>query len=403
MVARTQKVAVQRSIQADPRQVYRAFTNATVLREWFCDIATVSPSPGGRIYMAWDDGYYTSGSYLVLKEFKAVALTWFGRGEPRETRVSVRIKPQKGGALLALEHSRIGTGKAWTPFAGEFQKEWEKSLDNLVSVLETGEDLRFTRRPMIGIGVSDFDEEIARQIGVPVSQGIRLDTVVEGMGAQAAGLASGDVIVRLGGRDTPDGAALHAAIQAHRAGDRVEVDYYRGAHKMSTTLEFARRPLPELPTTLAELVGIMHHKSDTGLSELDSFLAGLTDKEASFKPSLESWSVKEVLAHLIHGERDAQQFICGIAGYQQAHYDGYAGNQQARISATTAVYPMLADLVGELKRCSQETIALVAALPSDFVAHKAAYWQIAYGAAEPDYHIATHLDQMRAAVQAARQ
>ncbi len=81
---------------SDPRQVYRAFTNATVLREWFCDVATVSPNAGGRIYMAWDDGYYTSGSYLVLKEFKAVAFTWFGRGEPRETRVSVRIKPQKG-------------------------------------------------------------------------------------------------------------------------------------------------------------------------------------------------------------------------------------------------------------------------------------------------------------------
>lgn len=403
MAARTQKIVLQRSIDVDPRQVYRAFTNATVLREWFCDVATVSLSPGGRIYMAWDDGYYTSGSYLVLKEFKVVAFTWFGRGEPRETRVSVRIKPQKGGALLALEHARIGTGKVWTPFAGEFQKEWEKSLDNLVSVLETGEDLRLTRRPMIGIGVSDFDEEIARQIGVPVSKGIRLDTVVEGMGAQAAGLASGDVIVCLGGRETPDGAALHTAIQAHRAGDRVEVEYYRGANKRSTTLEFSRRPLPELPTTLAELVGIMRHKSEAGLSELDGFLAGLTDAEASFKPSMESWSVKEVLAHLIHGERDNQQFICGIAGYQQAHYDGYAGNQQARISATTVVYPMLADLVGELKRCSQETIALVAALPSDFVAHKAAFWQIAYGAAEPDYHIATHLDQMRTAVQAARQ
>jgi hypothetical protein len=48
----------------------------------------------------------------------------------------------------------------------------EKSLDNLVSVLETGEDLRFTLRPMIGIGASDFDEEIARQIGVPGNMGI---------------------------------------------------------------------------------------------------------------------------------------------------------------------------------------------------------------------------------------
>jgi hypothetical protein len=144
-----------------------------VWREWFCDVATVSPKPGGRIYLAWDDGYYTSGSYLTLKEFKTVAFTWFGRGEPRETRVSIRIKPEKGGSQLILEHSRIGTGKSWGQLAERIQKEWQKSLENLVSVLETGEDLRLTRRPMLGIGVSDFDAEIARQIVVPVSKGIR--------------------------------------------------------------------------------------------------------------------------------------------------------------------------------------------------------------------------------------
>jgi uncharacterized protein YndB with AHSA1/START domain len=229
MAARYQNVMLQRVLKADARQVYRAFTNATVLREWFCDVATVSPVNGGRIYMAWDDGYYTSGYFLILKECKEVVFTWFGRGEPRETRVRLRIKAQKGGSLLTLEHSHIGTGKAWAPIAGEFQKEWEKSLENLASVLETGEDLRLTRRPMMGIGVSDFDAEIARQIGVPVSQGIRLDAVVGGMGAEAAGLQSGDVIVHMGGHDTPDGASLHTVLQAHRADDQVVFEFYRGA------------------------------------------------------------------------------------------------------------------------------------------------------------------------------
>jgi uncharacterized protein YndB with AHSA1/START domain len=402
MAVRYQKVMLQRQVMADPRQVYRAFTNATVLREWFCDVATVNPNHGGRIYMAWDDGYYSSGYYLVLKEFKEVAFTWFGRGEPRETRVSVRIKAQKGGSLLTLEHLRIGAGKAWASIAGEFQKEWEKSLDNLASVLETGEDLRLTQRPMMGIGISDFDAEIARQIGVPISKGMRLDAVVQGMGAEAAGLLADDVIVRLGGHDTPDGASLHTALQVHRAGDRVEVEYYRGAEKKTTSMQLSRRPLPELPATLQGVAEARRQKADAGFSELDAFLAGITEREAFFKPDKDAWSVMEVLAHLIHGERDYQQFICDVAGYQQPLYDDYAGNLQARNAATLAAYPKLAEMVGELKHSTHETIALMAALPDDFMAHKAAFWQIAYNTLEPDYHIATHLEQMRAAIQAAR-
>jgi uncharacterized protein YndB with AHSA1/START domain len=402
MAARYQNVKLQRELRADARQVYRAFTNATVLREWFCDVATVSPVNDGRIYMAWDDGYYTSGHYLTLKEYRQVSFTWFGRGEPRETWVRAHIKAQKGGSLLTLEHLHIGTGKAWTSIAGEFQKEWEKSLENLASVLEKGEDLRLTRRPMMGIGISDFDAEIARQVGVPVSRGIRLDAVVEGMGAAMAGLQSGDVIVRMGGHDTPDGASLHNILQAHRAGDQVEVEYYRRADKRMSTMVLSRRPLPELPSNLTGVAEAMRKKADASFSELDAFLAGISDKEAFFKPGKDAWSVMEVLAHLIHGERGYQQYICDVAGYQQPHYDDYAGNLQARNAATLAAYPTLAEMVRELKHSAKETIALVTALPPEFLAHKAAFWQIAYGAVEPDYHIATHMEQMRAAVQAAR-
>ena len=199
--------------------------------------------------------------------------------------MSVRIQAKKGEALVTLEHSRIGSGGTWKLLAGEFQKEWEKSLENLASVLETGEDLRLTRRPMMGIGISDFDEEIARQMGVPVSKGIRLDGVVDGMGAAAAGLQAGDVIVSLGGHDTPDSASLHSALQVHRAGDRVEVFYYRGAEKRMITMELSRRPLPDLPVTLAGLVEAMRQKIEARFSELDPFLAGITEAEAFFKPA----------------------------------------------------------------------------------------------------------------------
>ena len=61
MVARSQTLTFQKLVKVKPALVYRAFTNSTSLREWFCDVATVDPKPGGRMYVAWSHGYYASG------------------------------------------------------------------------------------------------------------------------------------------------------------------------------------------------------------------------------------------------------------------------------------------------------------------------------------------------------
>lgn len=36
-------------VHAPVKQAYRAFTNATSLREWLCDVATADPHPRGEI------------------------------------------------------------------------------------------------------------------------------------------------------------------------------------------------------------------------------------------------------------------------------------------------------------------------------------------------------------------
>ena len=51
MIAEMRTLTCQRTIQAPLDQVYRAFTNAQALREWFCDVATVVPRIGGRVYL----------------------------------------------------------------------------------------------------------------------------------------------------------------------------------------------------------------------------------------------------------------------------------------------------------------------------------------------------------------
>jgi uncharacterized protein YndB with AHSA1/START domain len=392
----------EKVIKASPEQVYLAFTNATSLQEWLCDLATVDPKTGGRVFLAWNSGFYSAGEYVSLEKGKKVEFTWFGKGEPAATQVSVIFTPRDGKTQVQLEHSGLGSGGAWQKMIAEVQKSWSVSLTNLASVLETGEDQRFTQRPMLGIGLSDFNDDIARHLGVPVTRGVRIDRAIEGMGAQAAGLESDDVLVSLGGREITDFNSIGTSLQGHRAGEHIEVVFYRGAELKRADMALSPRPMPEIPWSVDGLARAVRERYLQIDQELDEFFKDVSEEAASFRPSPDEWCIKEVVAHLIQSERGYQNYIADVVGGQEPHYDDYYGNLQARIDAILDVHPTLAELRQELKRCDQETLALFVHLPLSFLERKGSYWRIAYGALEAPYHHQVHLEQMSLLVQEAR-
>ncbi len=109
----------------------------------------------------------------------------------------------------------------------EIHQEWARTLANLAQVLETGLDKRTFDRPILGINISDFNASIARTMGVPVTDGIRLDFLPEEMGAFQAGLRKDDVVIALDGNPiTSDFGSLVKALQGKKGGDKVEVTFY---------------------------------------------------------------------------------------------------------------------------------------------------------------------------------
>lgn len=398
----TQNLKFEQLVKASPTQVFYAFTNATALREWLCDTATVVPQPGGRVYMAWNGGYYTCGEYTKLEPGKEIAFTWYGRNEPGPTQVSLSLSEKESGTLVELTHHGVGTQGEWSQTIQQIQDGWRDGLDNLASVLESGEDQRFTLRPMLGILVSDFTPEHAKALGVPVTEGIRLDNVVDGMGAQAAGLQSDDIIVGMAGKEANSFQTLTNALQGKRAGDQVEVVFYRGIEKKTTSMELSKRPIPEIPETIQGLAKTLQQRDADQEAELDEFFAGVSEEEASFKRAPDEWSIKEVLAHLIQGERFISFRIAELVGGQERRADDYAGNLEAWIKATVSTYPTLQELLDELKRCHAENLALYGNLPEEFLERKGSYWRLTYEALEGPYHFHSHLDQMRASIAAAR-
>jgi uncharacterized protein YndB with AHSA1/START domain len=393
---------LEKFIQASPSEIYHYFTNSTALRDWLCDNATADPRPGGHLYMCWTEDYYTSGEYLELENDKSLSFTWFGRGEPHKTRVDVTLKKQKGGTLLKLAHRDIGAGQKWVEVAKGYETEWQSALENLASVVESGPDLRLTRRPMLGIYLTDYDAVIAAKLKVPVDFGSRLDGVIDGMGAQKAGLQRDDVIIAIDDHELVTGTSLTSIMASKHAGDTVNVTFYRGPSKKTVKMTLSGRPIPPVPSSSLELAKQIEMINQQFEKELDIILKNASEVECSHKPDLTEWSAKEVLAHLIHSALGWQNYANEIIVGSEGAYDDYAGNLQARIDATLQVFPTKVELLRELKTHDAELISLLAHIPVEFLFHKGRFWKLVYRVNQNSYHLQTHLEQIKSDIQASR-
>ena len=393
------------TVNAPASQVYRAFTNSTALREWLCEAAMADPRPAGRLYLWWDTGYYASGEFTAVTPDEQIAFTWYGRNNPGPTQVVISLEEGEKGTHVTVIHDGIGSGEEWAETVKQFERGWEVGLENLQSVLETGQDLRFVLRPMLGIMVGEYNAEVAARLGVPVTEGMRLEGVVEGMGAAAAGLEQDDVIVGIGDVEVTGWYSMDNVLRVHRAGEQVKAVFFRGGEKLSVTMKLSGRPLPEVPTTPKALAEAIREHYAAADGELDAFLEGVTEEDAAYHPAPGEWNVKEILAHLIASTRGWHFFLIDMINDDEPWYDHWEShtNVPARHEATLAVYPTIAELLAEFNRNRAETVAILAALPPEFVARKGSYIKLGYRMLDaPGYHMRQHLEQMREAVEAAR-
>jgi len=395
-------VSSEQTIHASPAQVYYAFTHAIALHEWLCDFATVAPRPGGRMYLWWHGDFYSAGEYVSLEENKSVVFKWFGRGDLVPTEVAIRLKEKVGDTRVMLSHT-VPDGEEWKERAKGFKAEWDSMLPNLASVLETGLDRRTFDRPMLGININDFSPEIARALGVPVTQGVRIDSPLEEMGAYKAGLRKDDVLVQFNGKPiTNDFGSLVTALQGTKGGDKVEVVFYRGPEKTTVTMELTKRPVPDIPWEPAELARQVRTKYDESQAALEKCFQGVPESEADREPALADWSAKQTLAHLIQTERNWIANLDDVVGGYERLSDDWGGNLDAHIKATVLAYKNAQGMLDELKRLADETVAFVAALPPGFPARKCSYYLAAWQILQAQSHTFSHVEQIKSAIAAAR-
>jgi uncharacterized protein YndB with AHSA1/START domain len=402
-MAKTQTLEFKRTIHVPAAEVFLALTNATALREWFCDKADIDLRKGGRVYFAWHQGYYAAGEISKVVPNKKLAFSWTGRGEPDTTQVEITLSAKKDVTAIRVRHAGVPAGKKWKQVAADIARGWERGLENLQSVLETGQDQRFTLRPILGVtGLSDVTPELAEQLNITTGYGVKIDDVVAGLGAAAAGLQKDDVLTAIDEHKFTSGSKLIGILQNYRAGDEVAVTHFRGGQKAQAKMTLSARPLAAVPATAAELAEAVRQMYAGTDAELDAALRGVSDSEAASSPAPGEWSASEILAHLVINERDGHAWLAALLAGDEPSYSLGGGNSQTRTQATARVYGAAA-LAEELKANEAETVAMLAALPDDFVSRRRSYWRAANSALQTADHTRDHLRQMETALAAVRQ
>lgn len=394
-----EELVFERRIQASPEELYDAWAHASALREWLCDGATLGRKPGERFILWWEDGYTSAGRLLGQIPPERLSFTWDGATDPAPTQVDVLLHEEENGeTTVTVRHAGIGDDEAWAGFRKEIARGWERGLENLQATVETGEDLRLVRRPILGILVGEYSAGIAERLGIPNTEGVRVDGVArKGNGADKAGLRTDDVIIGLGGEEVIGWPSLMAALEKHKSGDTVEVSFMRMGEQRTTQLTLDKRHLPDVRDRAAVLRQIAegYRKSYETVAGL---LSGVSDEKALKRPKPDQWSALEVVAHLILVEREVHTLIGDLLNHDERWGDENPTNIPARVAAVAATYPTVKAMQLALHDAYTETQALMAALPDAFVRRRATWTRIARTVLGLTEYGESHADQIRRAL-----
>jgi len=392
MPLNSEHIKIKQVINAPVEDVYFALSNVAVLTDWLCSVAQTDNRKGGRFYLSWENGYYASGELLNMIPGDRILLSWRGKDEPGISKVKITLKPSEAGTLIIVSHFELGEGNAWKATRKSLKRGWQFGLANLKSVLETGEDLRVSARPMLGFtSLQAINAAEAAREGFPAVPGLLVLGVIEGKYAQKAGLEAGDLLVKFAGQRVATVVDVNNILSQMRAGQQARLGYYRDGRKHSSKAKLSKRPMPEIPQTSDELAQKVSEMYAGLNSDLEQTLQGAEAVVIQTGGIHSSWNISETLAHLITHEREIHSWITRIIEGQEADFV-LRSNQPVRVRATISTFPELAILVRELKQNQSETVAMLAELPPDFVDRRRSYWRLALEMLQnPPLHYQEHL------------
>src|SRR5450432_1430235 len=160
-----------------------------------------------------------------------------------------------GGALINSEGKLVGINTAILSRSGGYQGMGFAIPSNMVSPIM--DSLRKTGkvvRGWLGVAIQDVDQELADAMKLPSATGILLSDVKPGTPAAKAGLARGDVVLKVDGKVVDTSGQFRNMIAAGGAKHKVHLDFIRDGKALASDVELGE--MPESDTTVASTPGM---------------------------------------------------------------------------------------------------------------------------------------------------
>ncbi|WP_026897629.1 Do family serine endopeptidase [Daejeonella oryzae] len=142
-----------------------------------------------------------------------------------------------GGALVNTRGELIGINAAIASQTGNYEGYGFAIPINLAKkILDDFREFGTVKRGYIGVSFQDLDAERAKALGVDQINGLYVQDIVPGGGAQAAGIQQGDILTKVNGTTITSSSDLQEMVGRLRPGDKVQLAYLRDGKERNTTV-----------------------------------------------------------------------------------------------------------------------------------------------------------------------
>jgi len=150
-----------------------------------------------------------------------------------------------GGALADLEGQVIGINTAIanpTGSGGNIGIGFAIPINMAREIMETLRSKGKVVRGYLALVPQDIDEDLAKALNLPTTEGTLVADVTPGGPADKAGIKRGDVILDVNGRAVEDSTALRTMVAQAAPGSSIKIGLLRDGKKMPLTAVLGERP-----------------------------------------------------------------------------------------------------------------------------------------------------------------
>ncbi len=134
-----------------------------------------------------------------------------------------------GGALVNARGELVGINAVLSSPTGAYAGYgFAIPTSIMTKVVDDLKEFGTVQRAILGISGYDLGDDRTKDKDLGTVEGVYVAEVTDGSGAKAAGIESGDVIVKIAGKKVHNMAELQENIAKHRPGDKVSVTIMRG-------------------------------------------------------------------------------------------------------------------------------------------------------------------------------